>query len=51
MGPGRVKGEAERDGLRCVVERRPGDHTTIGTPVGALRLLDLCLTITTAQEP
>jgi len=51
MGPGRAKGEAERDGLRCVVERRPGDHTTVRTPVGALRLLDLCLTITAAQEP
>jgi uncharacterized protein (TIGR02677 family) len=50
MGPGRAKGETEADGLRCVVERRPGESTTLHTPAGALRLIDLTLTITTAQE-
>jgi uncharacterized protein (TIGR02677 family) len=50
MGPGRVKGETEVDGLRCVVERRPGESTTVHTPVGALRLMDLTLSISAAQE-
>ncbi|PZS22697.1 MAG: TIGR02677 family protein [Pseudonocardiales bacterium] len=51
MGPGRVKGETEADGLRCLVEHRPGEPTTVHTPAGALRLIDLALTITAAQEP
>jgi hypothetical protein len=50
MGPGRVKGETEVDGLRCVVERRPGESTTVHTPVGALRLMDLTLSISAAQD-
>jgi hypothetical protein len=50
MGPGRAKGETEADGLRCVVERRPGESTTLRTPSGALRLIDLTLTINAAQE-
>jgi uncharacterized protein (TIGR02677 family) len=50
MGPGRVKGEAEVDGLRCVVEHRPGESTTVRTPAGALRLIDLTVTVSAAQE-
>lgn len=50
MGPGRVKGETEVDGLRCVAERRPGESTTVHTPVGALRLMDLTLSISAAQD-
>jgi uncharacterized protein (TIGR02677 family) len=50
MGPRQAKGEAEVDGLRCVVERRPGEHTVLATPAGALRLLDLGLTITAVQD-
>lgn len=41
MGPSREKGEAEVDGMRCVVERRPGEPTTISTPAGALTVKDL----------
>ena len=37
-------------GLRCVVERRPGESTTLRTPAGALRLIDLTLTISAAKE-
>jgi uncharacterized protein (TIGR02677 family) len=50
MGPGRAKGETEADGLRCVVERRPGEFTTLHTPAGSLRLLDLTVTISAVQE-
>lgn len=50
MGPGRVKGETEVDGLRCVVERRPGESTTVHTPVGALLLMDLTLSISAARD-
>jgi uncharacterized protein (TIGR02677 family) len=50
MGPGRAKGETEADGLRCVVERRPGESTTLRTPAGSLRLLDLTVTISGVQE-
>lgn len=51
MGPGRAKGEIEVDGLRCVVERRPGESTTLRTPAGSLRLIDLTVTISAVQEP
>ncbi|OAA23570.1 TIGR02677 family protein [Frankia sp. EI5c] len=45
MGPRHPKGEAESDGLRCVVERRPGQPTRLHTPVGTLTIHDLALTI------
>ena len=51
MGPERAKGETETDGLRCIVERRPGESTTLRTPAGALRLIDLTVAISAVQEP
>ncbi|EIV94701.1 TIGR02677 family protein [Frankia sp. QA3] len=50
MGPGRAKGEAEADGLRCVVERRPGQPTRLHTPAGTLTVHDLALTLLPVQE-
>ncbi|MGF1662292.1 MAG: TIGR02677 family protein [Kineosporiaceae bacterium] len=51
MGPHQAKGEADADGMRCVVERRPGEPTTLTTPAGTLVLRDLALTIGPAEEP
>lgn len=45
MGPAGSKGEAEADGLRCVVERRPGQVTGLHTPAGTLTIHDLALTL------
>ncbi|KJE22591.1 hypothetical protein FF36_03121 [Frankia torreyi] len=50
MGPSRSKGESEADGLRCVVERRPGQPTTLRTPVGTLTVHDLALTLLPLRE-
>jgi uncharacterized protein (TIGR02677 family) len=45
MGPRREKGEFEADGLRCVVERRPGVPTAVTTPAGTLVMRDLGVTV------
>jgi Protein of unknown function (DUF2397) len=46
MGPGREKGESEADGMRCLVERRPGESTAVRTPAGTLLLHELGITVT-----
>lgn len=50
MGPRREKGEFEADGLRCVVERRPGVPTAVATPAGTLVLRDLGVTVLPCGE-
>lgn len=49
LGPDRSKGEAEVGGLRCVVERSPGRHTTVGTPDGRLQLSELQVAVLAEQ--
>ena len=41
MGPVGEKGEAEIDGMRCIVERRAGESTAVSTPAGTLVLREL----------
>jgi uncharacterized protein (TIGR02677 family) len=51
MGPCRTKGEATADGLRCVVERRPGEDLELPTADGTLTLHSLALTVLRAEQP
>jgi hypothetical protein len=51
MGPRRGKGEAGAHGLRCVVERRPGEPTAVRTPDGTLVLHDLGVAVFVGDEP
>jgi uncharacterized protein (TIGR02677 family) len=51
MGPARDKGEATARGIRCIVERRPGEDLAVRTPEGALVLHELALTVLRADEP
>ncbi|MGE3287368.1 MAG: TIGR02677 family protein [Pseudonocardia sp.] len=46
MGPIGEKGESEADGMRCIVERRPGESTAVRTPAGTLVLRELVITVT-----
>ncbi len=46
MGPAAEKGESEADGMRCLVERRPGESTAVRTPAGTLLLHELGITVT-----
>jgi uncharacterized protein (TIGR02677 family) len=50
LGPHRAKGEGEADGLRCVVERTPGQDVTVQTPAGRLRLGGIAVTVVPAEE-
>jgi uncharacterized protein (TIGR02677 family) len=51
MGPTRSKGEAAADGLRCVVERRPGENLELLTAEGAFTLHDLSVTVLRSEQP
>lgn len=51
MGPRRDKGEATADGLRCVVERRPGESVAVITPDGTFVLHDLAVAVLHEGEP
>jgi uncharacterized protein (TIGR02677 family) len=51
MGPRHNKGEAATDGLRCVVERRPGEDLSVVTPDGTFVLYDLAITVLQDEEP
>jgi uncharacterized protein (TIGR02677 family) len=51
MGPRGSKGEAEADGLRCVIERRPATSTAVCTPGGTLRLDELAVSVSPVPEP
>lgn len=50
MGPRRAKGEATSDGLRCVVERRPGEDLAVTTPDGTFVVQGLAVTVL-REEP
>jgi hypothetical protein len=45
MGPARTKGEASAGGVRCVVERRPGENVAVATPDGTFLLHELAVTV------
>jgi uncharacterized protein (TIGR02677 family) len=45
MGPIGEKGEAEIDGMRCIVEQRAGESTAVSTPAGTLVLRELGITV------
>jgi uncharacterized protein (TIGR02677 family) len=49
MGPTRTKGEGASGGVRCVVERRPGEGLAVTTPDGTFFLLDLAITVLPAD--
>lgn len=51
MGPARMKGEAASGGLRCVVERRPGEDLEVATPDGAFVLCDLAVAVLRSDQP
>jgi uncharacterized protein (TIGR02677 family) len=50
LGPHRAKGEAESEGLRCIVERTPGQDLTVRTPAGRLRLGGIAVTVAQAEN-
>ncbi len=50
MGPGRNKGEAEDEDLRCIVERRTGESTSVRTPDGAFVMDDIAVTVLPAEQ-
>ncbi|GAA2572224.1 TIGR02677 family protein [Pseudonocardia hydrocarbonoxydans] len=49
MGPTGEKGEAEADGMRCMVERRAGEATAVSTPAGTLVLHELGIAVMAAD--
>ena len=51
MGPRRAKGEAVSTGLRCIVERRPGEDLAVTTSDGTFVMHGLAVTVLRDEEP